>query len=224
MPNQQVVELRNRIVGVLIRNAREQARMTEEECAEVLALSPEQLAAYETGEEAISLPEMELLGRFLGIPVNALRQERTAVTDPRLQLPRAEYYLPLRHRIIGIRMRQARIESGRSVEDLAALLELPVEQLTAYEFGEQAIPLAELELVARALAVPLDFFLDRESHVGRWHILQADFERFSELPDPVREFVARPINLSYLELAMKLAQMPAGSLRQIAEALLEITF
>jgi len=40
----------------------------------------------------------------------------------------------------------------------------------------------------------------------------------------VREFVSRPINLSYLELAMKLAQMPAGSLRQIAEALLEITF
>lgn len=224
MSNKQIIELRNRIVGVLVRDARERARMTVEECAAVLGVSSEQLEAYENGELAISLPEMELLGRFLRFPLHTLRQERAAVASPHLELPRAEYYLPLRHRIIGIRLRQARIEAGRSTEDLAALLELSVEQLLAYEFGEQALPLATLEVAARALGVPLDYFVDRESHVGRWHILQAEFERFVELPDPVREFVTRPINLSYLELAMKLAQMPAGALRQIAEALLEITF
>jgi len=224
MPNRQVVELRNRIIGVVLRGARERARMSQEECAEVLGLTPEQLAAYEAGETPISLPEMELLGRFLAIPLHSLRSERVTVDESRAQLPRPEYFLPLRHRIVGIRLQQARMESGRSLEDLAALLELPVETLTSYEFGEVAMPLAELELAARALSVSLDAFGDRDSHVGRWHMLQADFERFSELPDAVREFVARPINLSYLELAMKLAQMPAGSLRQIAEALLEITF
>lgn len=224
MPNQQVVELRNRIIGVLIRNARERARMTQEECAEILGLAPEQLAAYESGEVAISLPEMELLGRFLAIPLHALREERPTLGEPRAQLPPPEYFLPLRHRIIGVRLRQARMESGRSLEELADLLEQPAARLTAYEFGEAAIPLAELELAARALGVPLDFFVDHDSHVGRWHMLQADSERFSELPERVRDFVARPINLSYLELAMRLSLMPAGSLRQIAEALLEITY
>lgn len=107
---------------------------------------------------------------------------------------------------------------------MASLLEQPVERLEDYERGDVPMPLAELEVAARALGSPVDDFVDRDSHVGRWHALQSDFERFSELPDAVREFVGRPINLSYLELAMKLAQMPAGSLRQIAEALLEITY
>lgn len=224
MPNRQIVELRNRIIGVALRSARERAHMSHAECAEVLGLTPEQLASYEAAETSISLPEMELLGRFLAIPLHTLRSERVAVSDDRVQLPLPAYFLPLRHRIVGIRLQQARLESGRSLEELAALLELPAEQLAAYEFGEVPMPLAELELAARALGVSLDSFGDRDSHVGRWHTLQSDFERFAELPDAVREFVARPINLSYLELAMKLAQMPAGSLRQIAEALLEITF
>ncbi len=224
MPNRQVVELRNRIIGVLIRGARERARMTQEECAGVLGCTAAQLAACEAGEIPLSLPEMELLGRYLGVPLHALRTEHAAVENTQVQLPRPEFFLPLRQRIIGIRLRQARLESGRSLEDLAALLEQPVETLGAYERGETSIPLAELELAARALGLSLDVFVDRDSHVGRWHLLQSDFERFAELPDPVRQFVGRPINLSYLELAMKLAQMPAGSLRQIAEALLEITY
>lgn len=224
MPNKQIVELRNRIIGVLVREARERARVTQEECAEVLGVTSEQLEAYEVGETAISLPELELLGRFLEIPLHTFRSERAEVEDPRVQLPRPEFFLPLRHRIIGVRLQQARMGAGRSLEDLAAVLEQPVAQVEAYEFGEAPMPFAELELAVRALGLPFDSFVDRDSQIGRWHTLQADFERFAELPGPVREFVSRPINLSYLELAMKLSQMPAGSLRQIAEALLEITF
>lgn len=224
MPNRQVVELRDRIIGVLIRGARERARVPQEECAAVLGYAPAELAARETGETSLTLPELELLGRYLGIPLHALRTEHSNADDVCTQLPRPEYYLPLRNRIIGIRLRQLRMESGRSLEDLAALLEQPVERLEAYERGDVPMPLAELEVAARALGFPVDEFVDRDSHVGRWHSLQSDFERFSDLPDAVREFVGYPINLSYLELAMKLARMPAGSLRQIAEALLEITY
>ena len=78
--------------------------------------------------------------------------------------------------------------------------------------------------MARALVMPLDFFLDSNSKVGMWHQAQQEFEHFTELPAELREFALRPINRSYLELAMKLAEMPAGALRQIAEGLLEITY
>jgi hypothetical protein len=54
--------------------------------------------------------------------------------------------------------------------------------------------------------------------------LQDQFELFKELPADIRDFVLKPINVSYLELAMKLAALPAGALRAIAEGLLEITF
>ena len=44
------------------------------------------------------------------------------------------------------------------------------------------------------------------------------------MPAEIRDFALKPINQSYLELAMKLSKMPAGQLRVIAEGLLEITY
>jgi len=60
--------------------------------------------------------------------------------------------------------------------------------------------------------------------VGEWHRRQEIWRRLRELPREVQEFVIRPINIKYLEVAMKLAQMPAGGLRAIAEGLLDITY
>lgn len=224
MPNQQIIERRNRVIGTLICGARERARITPDSCAEVLGISPARFAAYEEGSELVSLPELELLGRYLGSPLHVLRRENLADEDAEDDLPAPQSFLSLRHRIVGVRLQQARMQAGYTQEELAELLEQPVSTIAAYEYGELPIPLAELELVARTLVVPLDFFLDSDSGVGAWHQVQQEFERFTELPAEIREFVLRPINRSYLELAMNLAAMPAGALRQIAEGLLEITY
>ncbi len=225
MPNQEVVELRNRILGVLIRGVRERARLSREECASVLGVSADQFTEYEEGESPISLPELELLARYFEVPLQAFRDTDTLEQDTDdNQLPDPNLFLPLRHRIVGARLRQIRLESGRTEQNLAEVLERSESVIADYEYGLEPIPLAELELLARTLAVPLDAFMDRESDVGIWHQLRKQFEQFVELPPEIREFVLRPINKSYLELAMKLADMPAGALRQIAEGLLEITF
>jgi hypothetical protein len=85
--------------------------------------------------------------------------------------------------------------------------------------------LAELELVAQHLKLPLEYFLDtQEGSVGEWHRQQEAWLRFCELPRDIQEFVTRPINIKYLEVAMKLDQMPVGGLRAIAEGLLDITY
>ncbi|MBN1261944.1 MAG: transcriptional regulator [Anaerolineae bacterium] len=223
MPNQQVIELRKRVLGVLLRRARERVRASRSACAEVLGVSGRRFAGYEDGSGDISLPELELLCSYLDVSLQALRDER-AELDDRPALPDPEMFLPLRHRIIGARLRQARHDAGRTQSDLADLVEHSTSTISAYEYGEKPVPMAELELVARALGVPLDAFLDQESPVGEWHALKAQFTRFAELPAELREFVVRPINMSYLELAMKLAEMPAGALRTIAEGLLEITY
>lgn len=52
--------LRNRIVGVLLRNARERAEKTKRECAEALGVSTSTFTAYEEGRKPISLPELEM--------------------------------------------------------------------------------------------------------------------------------------------------------------------
>jgi transcriptional regulator with XRE-family HTH domain len=224
MSNEQVIELRNRILGILIRNARERARATRKACADILGISTSKFADYEDGSRAISLPELELLGRFLNVPMHVLRDDNAARGEAEDPIPDPEFFLPLRHRIVGARLRQARLESGRTQQDVADLVDHSSSTISAYEYGKNPIPLSELEVLARALAVPIDVFMDYNSEVGQWHRLKEDFERFAELPEEVREFVLRPINRSYLELAMKLASMPAGALRNIAEGLLEITY
>jgi len=224
MPNQEVIELRSQIVGALLHSVRDQARMSLEECAAILGIPPETLAAYEEGSKLISLPELELLTRFLDVPLSAIRTTET-VTDIQAdkKLPDPKLYLMLRHRIVGARLRQLRSEANRTQQDLAEMLECPVETIVAYEFGKRPIPVAELEVVCRALNVPLSYFLDKDSDIGKWHLLQDQFALFTELSADIREFVLKPINQSYLELAMKLAAMPAGALRAIAEGILEIT-
>lgn len=225
MPNQEVAELRNRILGILIQNARDRARASRRECAAVLGVSSNKFAGYEDGSKPISLPELELLARFLEVPLSAFRSSDSLNEAAKeTTLPNPDLFLQLRHRVVGARLRQARQESGRTQQDLAELLECSTSTISDYEYGRRPIPVADLEVIGRALNVPLEYFADQDSEIGEWHRLQEQFELFKALPSEVRDFVVRPINSSYLELAVKLSQMPAGSLRAIAEGLLEITY
>jgi len=225
MPNQEVAELRNRILGVLIQNARDQARVSRRECAAILGVSSAKFAGFEEGTKAISLPEIELLSRFLGVSRSIFDSAESLNSSAKATpLPNPELFLPLRHRIVGARLRQARQEAGRTQQDLAELLGCSMSVIADYEYGRRPVALADLEAVGRMLNVPLEYFADQDSEIGEWQRLQLQFDQFKALPAELREFVVRPINRSYVELAVKLSQMPAGSLRAIAEGLLEITY
>lgn len=225
MADQEISELRNRILGIMIRSARDQSRAARRECAAVLGVSVSRFASYEDGTRAISLPELELLARYLEVPLSAFRATDSLNDDTLAsQLPNPDLFLPLRHRIVGARLRQIRLEKGMTQADVAAILGCSASTISDYEYGNRAIPVADLEVLVRGLSVPLEVFMDRDSEVGAWHKLRAEFEQFSALSDEMRDFLLRPINQSYLELAMKLAQMPAGQLRSIAEGILEITY
>lgn len=225
MPNQEIIELRTRIIGGLLQSARDKARLSQQECAAVLGITQERLTAYEEGIKPISLPELELLTRFLGMPLSTFRApEASSAVPQHAPTPNPKLYLLLRQRIIGARLRQLRAEANRTQQDIADMLECPLPTITDYEYGKLPISVAELEVICRALNTPLSFFLDKDSGIGKWHLLQEQFEQFKELSPELRNFVLKPINTSYLELAMKLASMPAGALRSIAEGLLEITY
>ena len=224
MPDQQVVKLRDRILGILIRNAREHSHASFEDCATVLGVSEAKYKTYEEGEEAISLPEMELLGRYLRVPLHELRNDDAQDGTFDVRMPDPETYCSLRDRIIGVRLRQARLEADYTQEEIGAMIDHASSTISAYEYGKSSIALSELEFLSQKLGVPMREFFNADGGVGQWHVLQKQFEQFTDLPEEMREFVLRPINRSYLELAMKLAAMPAGALRQIAEGLLEITY
>jgi transcriptional regulator with XRE-family HTH domain len=216
--------LRDRIIGLLLRDAREQADKTKRECARALGVSSGTITAYEEGRKSLSLPELEVLSYVLDGPVSHF-WKREAEDIGEREPPPLEEVLALRHRIVGALLRQARLEADISQKDLADVLGRSSSSISSYEFGKRPIPLAELELLAQHLRLPLEYFLDeQEGPVGEWNRQQEAYEYFCELPREMQEFVAKPVNVKYLEVAMKLAQMPAGGLRAIAEGLLDITY
>ena len=216
--------LRNRIIGLLLRDAREQADKTKRECARALGVSTGTVTAYEEGRKPISLPELEVLSYVLDVPVSHFWKREVEDVGER-EVPPLEEVLALRHRIVGALLRQARLEADISQKDMAELLGCSSSSISSYEFGKRPISLAELELLSQHLRLPLEHFLDeQEGPVGEWNRQQEAYEYFCELPREIQEFVAKPVNVKYLEVAMKLAQMPAGGLRAIAEGLLDITY
>jgi transcriptional regulator with XRE-family HTH domain len=216
--------LRNRIIGLLLRDARERADKAKRECARALGVSTGTITAYEEGRKPISLPELEVLSYVLDVPVSHFwKREAEDLADQ--EPPPLEEVLALRHRIVGALMRQARLEADMPQKDLADVVGCSSSRVSSYELGKRPIPLAELELLAQHLRLPLEHFLDeQEGPVGEWNRQQEAFEYFCELPREIQDFIAKPINVKYLEVAMKLAQMPAGGLRAIAEGLLDITY
>lgn len=216
--------LRNRIIGLLLRDAREQTRRTKRECATALGVSPRTITAYEDGLKSISLPELEVLAYVLDAPITHFWELNPALATEEKPLP-LRAVLALRHRIVGALLRQARLDAGMSQKELAEVAGCSASRISDYEHGERPVPLAELELLAQYLRLPLEHFLDnQEGPVGEWHRQQRVHRRFCELDIEVQEFVTYPVNIKYLEVAMKLAQMPAGGLRAIAEGLLDITY
>jgi transcriptional regulator with XRE-family HTH domain len=218
------IALRNRIVGVLLRNARERAEKTKRECAEALGVSTATFTAYEEGRKSISLPELEVLAYLTETPTSYFFEHAPQLETEGEQL-RLEEILVLRHRIVGALLRQARLEADLTQKDLAEVIGCSPGSLSSYEYGDRPIPVAELELIARHLNLPMEHFLDNQGgSVGEWHRQQETWRRFHELPGEVQEFITQPVNIRYLEVAMKLAQMPVGGLRAIAEGLLDITY
>lgn len=213
---------RAKILGLLIRDARLYAGRTVQDCAQVVGTSEEQFSKAELGDHILSLPDIEVLAIYLKIPLTHFWSTEV------LNKPHRWDYkdlLQLRRQTIGGLLRQARIQAGRSQEDLAYEIKADVRHINSYEMGEQPIPLFELERMGKYLSVPLDYFMERQRGVLAEHENEQKIQgRFANLSPEIRNFVVDPINQSYIETAMRLSEMDVNRLRQIAETLLDITF
>ncbi len=225
MDESERMAIRRKILGIALRQAREEAGKTVKDCAELLGIPSARYRAYEAGRQDPTLPELEVLAWFFQRPLSALLEPdgRSASSGGDRAAEAIPELLALRHRIIGLTLRQARERAGKSIREVAAFLGCTPRRVRAYESGERPIPLLELERLCLYLGVPLSDFYDTDSPVGQSILLLDQLERFRTLSPEVRSFVTAPVNLPYLRLAMRLAELPADRLRHIAEDLLEIT-
>ncbi len=218
------ITLRTKKLGVLIRDARQAARRTPDECAKAMGITKGVFRAYEDGRHAPSLPELELLAYYLKLPIDhfwgkaSLSDEQPA-QEP-LDLPRL---IELRQRMIGALLRQQRTNANLSVKTISEETGIPGARLKAYELGERAIPLPELEALISALASRIENFFDQSGPIGEWIADEKSMRQFLQLPKDLQAFVCQPVNRPYLDLARKLSDMSNEQLRSVAEGLLDIT-
>ena len=93
------------------------------------------------------------------------------------------------------------------------------------ELGDEQISLVRLQALADALGIPFQEFIAQDViPLTSEERSRRDLQQLGHLPPEVREFILKPINIPYLQVAMNLSQMPAETLRQIASGLLEITY
>lgn len=213
--------IRAKMLGVLIRDARLNAARTIEDCARLLRVYPHEVEAWEYGDNVPSLPQLEILAYYLGVPVTHFWGTETLTPEGEDNVSRAQAeYIALRQRVVGALLRIAREEAGITFEALSGITGIPGERINGYELGEIPIPLHELSVLAGGVRKNMNYFLESGGHIGELLLLRQQLKNFSDLPEEVREFVSKPINIGFLHIAQAFSQMPTENLRQIGESLL----
>ena len=77
-----------------------------------------------------------------------------------------EQAFTLHARMLGERMRQARLATGKSLREVARALGISSNTLSSFERGRRAISLPELELFAYHIEIPVPFLLSGKTHTA----------------------------------------------------------
>ncbi|MFN2215322.1 MAG: helix-turn-helix domain-containing protein [Anaerolineales bacterium] len=220
----QKVEIRNKKLGVLIRDARNSTNHSMKECAEAMGVTTGIYKSYEEGRRAPSLPELETLAYFLDLPISQFWSSKVIVDDRKpIEAMDIESLTNIRNKIIGVKLRSLRLETGTSLKSLSDLSGISTSRLTKYEMGTSPIPASVLEGLVELLGKDIDEFVDQDGPIGQWLDEGKAIQDFLELPHELRMFVCKPINKPYLELALSLSGLSTERLRSVAETLLDIT-
>lgn len=225
MSIQAQVAIRSRKLGVLIRDARLAARKTIPECAHITGVTAGIFRAWEEGRRSPSLPDLEVLSYALDLPLLRFwSKDATSDDKPLTDTMNLPAIIGIRQRLIGALLRQVREKVGISPRALSELSGVSTTRLRAFEMGERPIPLPELEGLIALLGGQIEMLFDQTGPIGLWMVQQKAIQDFLQLPADLQNFVCKPVNRPYLDLAKKLSGMSTDKLRSVAEDLLDITF
>lgn len=187
-----------------IKITRLNAKRSIKDCAQELNIPIERFMAYEDGQEFPSLPELEVLACFLNQPVRIFwdsNDQVMVIKNPLINFQHMEALLGLRHRMIGAQLKLIRSQKNISEESLAEQLGIGVEQLTQYELGEEPLPFPKLQEVATLLGCDLAMFMDNDSLIGKWHLMQEQIFHYLFLPEETRQILSEPDQMRYMRMA-----------------------
>jgi transcriptional regulator with XRE-family HTH domain len=221
--HQQLINLRIRKLGVLIRDARLSQRRSKLECSEAMGITELLYMAFEKGEKAPSLPQIEAFAYYLNIPLEHFWGTHT-LSGKKESDKAGKGLSEVRDRYLGTRLHLARTQANLTLEQLSEKTSIRVEILTSYETGKVPIPLPELEILAHVFDLRIQDIFDQQGLISKWRAQHLSVQKFLELPPRLQDFVSKPVNQPYIELAIRLSDLNVDKLRAVAESLLEITY
>jgi len=241
MAEESAVVNRRQCLGAWLRRARLEADRSLAGSAAALSCSTKVLSSFESGHKSPTLPQIEALAELYRVPVSYFWQcdpPPEGASAPERAPDLMKQRMLLRHKLIGVQLRQARQCAGKSVKQAAAALGVSSHRVNQYECGERELPVAELETLAHLYGSRLeDFVLAREvkpSPAGvatatgpspaPAAVATATGSSLRHLSAELAEFVGKPTNTLYLEVALRLSRLSVTDLRAVAESLLEITY
>ncbi|MCK4800848.1 MAG: helix-turn-helix domain-containing protein [Anaerolineales bacterium] len=224
MDYQLAITILSKKMGVLLRTARTQRGKSKKSCAEVIGTTSRTITKYEAGEKSPSLPELEVLAYYLDVPLDRFWEDMAPVDqDKMMALKNLEQRMEIRNLKIGASLRKFRQDSKLSMKEVSEKIGLTTYRLKSYEKGKFAVPVAELNALLRLFDKELGELVVDSGPIAEWVHAKKAGAAFIELPRDLQDFVLKPINRPYLEIAQKLSHMSVDQMRDVAERLLDIT-
>ena len=218
------LQIRTKKLGLLIYDARLAAGKTLEECSKMTGIDKNRLAAIERGYNAPTLPEIEIISYVFNIPTEHFWGNKTLSTkNYEEQAAKFKQLISLRHKIIGANIINKRKIQDISAADIADKTNIDLKIYEQYETGVLEIPIPQLELIAKELQCPIEDFFDLKGIIGQWRNDLEETNKIKSLPENLKEFVSKPVNVPFIELAIRLSELDVNRIRTVAEGLLEIT-
>ncbi len=224
MDYQLAINILSKKMGVLLKTARTQKGESKITCGEIIGITSRMISKYEAGEKSPSLPELEVLAYYLDVPLERFWEDMAPDDRDKMDsLSNLEQRIEIRNLKIGASMRKFRQESKLSMKEVAEKVGLTTYRLKSYEQGKFPVPVAELNAILRLYGKELADLVVESGPIADWIHAKRAGTGFIELPIDLQDFVLKPINRPYLEIAVKLSQMSVDKMRNVAEGLLDIT-
>ena len=211
-------------LNLKIKGIRKSMQMSLHDCAKVLGTSTNRYLAFEQGEESLSLPELEILAFYFGIPVMECLEDQinSSLRFSLLKDEKRTAYIHLREKWIRSRLIMEMEENESDLADLSEELNIPQEKLNGYRNGELPIPLNHLQVICTHFQLPLDDLfpaLELTELDDRGTIKQAAGQWNPEFPQG--DSASGGSEALYNQLLAALKEIPEEDQAQVAKALLK---
>ena len=130
--NENLIKLRQKIIGTKIKQAREEANLSLEYLSNQLSIPDSQAELYELGKVPIPLPDLEEIADIVDVPINIFFDEKGPIGKWKLQQQTQDYFSELPPEIVSFIIKP----TNRPYLELAQRLsEMSAEKLRAVAEG-----------------------------------------------------------------------------------------